>query len=667
MTIIGKIAAMFAIRKEQPELLIAQAKAFSRQVPMMYLVVLVNAFALAYTHLESAPKALTLGGPLVLTIACGVRMLSWWRLRKQAMDADRALKMLSGTVRAAGVLGAAFMAWSLSLYPYGDAYQQAHIAFYMAITVIACIFCLMHLRAAALIVTAVVLAPMVLFFGFSGQTVFQAIAINVAIVAAVMIVILLIHYREFADLVAARVEAQKLSDDNDRLANLDSLTGLPNRRRFFREVDLHVARAREEGRGLFVGVLDLDGFKPVNDAFGHATGDRLLIEVGRRLEAFDARPLFAARLGGDEFGLIVDASLTADEVRQLGRSLCEVLRQPYRLPGVTAQVAGSIGLCPFPAGGDTAEQLFERADYALYHAKQNRKGSAVLFDERHEADIREISRVEQALRRADLVSEMHIHFQPILDTAAGRTVAFEALARWSSPELGDVPPGVFINAAERSGQIVQITRVLVQKALSAVRNWPMDMRVSINLSVRDIASMETVEEIIEIVRQSQVAPHRIDFEITETAVVNDFDQARAALAAFHALGARTALDDFGIGHSSLNHVRLLPLDKLKIDASFVSDIDHHRPSEDIVKTMLELCRNLRIDCVVEGVETDVQRDKLTSLGASYMQGYLFARPMPASAVADWLAGESRRKIRAQRTKAVVRPAWDEEFGLQGLG
>ncbi|PTT75317.1 bifunctional diguanylate cyclase/phosphodiesterase, partial [Pseudomonas sp. HMWF010] len=166
---------------------------------------------------------------------------------------------------------------------------------------------------------------------------------------------------------------------------------------------------------------------------------------------------------------------------------------------------------------------------------------------------------------------------------------------------------------------------------------------------------------------SQVAPHRIDFEITETAVVNDFDQARAALAAFHALGARTALDDFGIGHSSLNHVRLLPLDKLKIDASFVSDIDHHRPSEDIVKTMLELCRNLRIDCVVEGVETDVQRDKLTSLGASYMQGYLFARPMPASAVADWLAGESRRKIRAQRTKAVVRPAWDEEFGLQGLG
>ena len=667
MTIAGKIAAMFAIRNERPELLIAQAKAFSRQVPMMYVVVLVNAFALAFTHLQSAPKLLTLGGPLVLSLACGARIAAWWRLRRQVMDAERALTMLGGTVKAAGVLGLAFAGWSLSLYPYGDAYQQAHVAFYMAITVIACIFCLMHLRAAALIVTACVMAPMVLFFGFSDHAVFRAIAVNVVVVAAVMIVILLIHYREFADLVASRVQAQKLSEDNDRLANLDSLTGLPNRRRFFSEVDLHVARAREQGRGLYVGVLDLDGFKPVNDAFGHATGDRLLIEVGKRLEAFGAVPLFAARLGGDEFGLIVDAPLTADEARALGRTLCEVLRQPYRLPGVTAQVTGSIGLCPFPAGGDTAEQLFERADYALYHAKQNLKGSAVLFDERHEADIREVGRVEQALRRADLAAELHIHFQPIFDTVARRTVAFEALARWSSPELGEVPPVVFINAAERSGQIVEITQVLVAKALSAVRAWPMDMRVSINLSARDIASMETVDRIVEIVRQSQVAPHRIDFEITETAIVSDFDQARAALTAFHALGVRTALDDFGIGHSSLNHVRQLPLDKLKIDASFVSDIDYHRPSEDIVKTMLELCRNLRMDCVVEGVETDVQRDKLSSLGAIFMQGYNFARPMPAAAVPDWLAAESREMLTARKVVIVERRTWDDEVGLQGLG
>jgi len=678
MAFIKTIARIFAIRQDRPDLLMAQAAAFTRQVPMMYLVLLVNAFALAATHFHSAPLSLTVGGPACLTLICAWRMAGWLRLRHKGFDAARAGKMLRGTVVAALGLSIGFSAWSLSLYPYGDAYQQSHVAFYMAITVIACIFSLMHLRAAALVVTVAVLGPMALFFSLTGNPVFAAISVNVVVVAAVMIVILMIHYREFSDLVESRsaliekaTQAQQLSDANDRLANLDSLTGLPNRRRFFTELEAHVAHARRYDRSLMVGVIDLDGFKPINDAFGHATGDRLLTEVGRRLQSFGAPPLFVARLGGDEFGLIIDAHLTPDAIKALGRDLCDLMRAPYRLPGVTAQVGGSVGFCAFPAGGQTSEQLFERADYALYHAKQNLKGSAVVFDERHEADIRELGQVEQALRRADLDAEMHIHFQPIVDTSAKRTIAFEALARWSSPELGEVPPTVFINAAERSGQIVEITRVLVAKALRAVRSWPMDMRVSINLSARDIASMETVSRIVDIVLESQVAPHRIDFEITETAIVCDFDQARAALMTFHGLGVRTALDDFGTGHSSLSHVRLLPLDKLKIDSSFIADIDHHAASEDIVKTVLQLCRNLRIDCIVEGVETQEQLDKVVSLGGVVMQGYHFARPMPASSVATYLAEEAAIAIARNgvRPSAAQRAAriWFDEDGLQGLG
>ncbi|MBU4436564.1 MAG: bifunctional diguanylate cyclase/phosphodiesterase, partial [Alphaproteobacteria bacterium] len=226
-----RIASVFAIRQDRPELLIAQATAFSRQVPMMYLVVLVNAIALAVTHFRSAPPLLTIGGPLVMILACGARMLSWRRLRKAGMDAGQAARMLRGTIIAAAVMAVAFTAWSLSLYPYGDAYQQSHVAFYMAITVIACIFCLMHLRAAALVVTVIVLGPMILFFGLTGKPVFEAISLNVLVVAAAMIVILLIHYREFSDLVESRgaliekaAHAQILSDENDRLANLDSLT-----------------------------------------------------------------------------------------------------------------------------------------------------------------------------------------------------------------------------------------------------------------------------------------------------------------------------------------------------------------------------------------------------------------------------------------------------------
>lgn len=663
-----RLKSLFAIRRDQPELLIAQARAFAWQVPLMYLVVLANAYALAASHIHVAPLWLNIGLPALLTLACAVRSVGWLKIGGKDVDPEQAARMLSGTLKTSGVLAALFAAWSLSLYPYGDAYQQAHVAFYMAITVIACIFCLMHLRGAAILVTVIVLGAMVAFFASSGQPVFQAMAANMAVVSAVMVVILLAHYREFSDLVQSRVtltqkaeEARRLSDENDRLANLDSLTDLPNRRRYFAELDARVEAARQTGQGFVAGVIDLDDFKPINDAFGHATGDRLLIEVGRRLRAFDGAPILAARLGGDEFGLIIDAALEPDALRALGRELCASLQATYDLRGVRAQVGASIGFCPFPSGADTSEQLFERADYALYHAKQNGKGAAVVFDERHEAAIRDMAVVEQALKSADLDMEMNVHFQPLVDIVAQRTVALEALARWTSPEIGPIRPDIFIGAAERSGQIVEITRLLVAKALREMRAWPMDVRVSINLSARDIASMENVQRLLDIVRESCIAPHRIDFEITETAIVCDFDQARAALAAFHDLGVRTALDDFGTGHSSLSHLRLLQLDKLKIDASFVSDIEHNPTSEDIVRTVLQLGRNLRMECVIEGVETEAQRDRVAALGATVMQGYHFARPMPADAVPGYLNGEAVSAARRRRERGAGSAAWDGDF------
>lgn len=663
-----RIKRLFAIRRDQPELVIAQARALSWQVPLMYVVVLANAYALAASHLRVAPLWLNIGLPALLTVVCAIRSVGWLKIGGASVDPEQAARMLAGTLKTSGFLAAVFAGWSLALYPYGDAYQKAHIAFYMSITVIACIFCLMHLRGAAILVTLVVLGSMVAFFATTGQPVFQAMAANIVVVSAVMIVILLTQYREFSALVRSRVtltqkaeEARRLSDENDRLANLDSLTDLPNRRRYFAELDARVEAARQSGQGFVAGVVDLDDFKPINDAFGHATGDRLLIEVGRRLKAFNGPPILAARLGGDEFGLIIDAALEPDALRALGRELCAVLNATYDLRGVRAQVGASIGFCPFPSGADTSEQLFERADYALYHAKQSIKGTAVVFDERHEAAIRDMAVVEHSLRHADLEREMSVHFQPLVDIVGQRTVALEALARWTSPEIGPIRPDVFIRAAERSGQIVEITRLLVAKALREMRAWPMDVRVSINLSARDIASMENVQRLLDIVRESCVAPHRIDFEITETAIVCDFDQARDALAAFHDLGVRTALDDFGTGHSSLSHLRLLPLDKLKIDASFVSDIEHNQASEDIVRTVLQLGRNLRMECVVEGVETEAQRDRVAALGATVMQGYHFARPMPADAVPGYLSGEAVTAARRRRERGAGPAEWDGDF------
>ncbi len=649
MSLVVALKRIFKLPVDRPQLLVAQAAALSRQVPLLYSVVFVSAVTLAATHLRSAPIWLTVGATTVLGLACGYRTFNWWRSRHEPMNPERARRMLTSTIRSAYLMAAAFTAWSLALFPYGDAYSRSQVGFFMAITVCACILCLMHLPVAALIIVALALGPMVLFFWSTGQEVFQATAVNVALVGVAMVFMLFKHYREFTDLIASQTE-------NTRLANHDSLTQLPNRRRFFLELDSRLSEARRVGGALVVGVVDLDGFKPVNDAFGHATGDRLLVEVAQRLRDVPEPALFVARLGGDEFGLIIDRTIDDAELLRFGKAICDLMQTPFDLPGVVAQIGCSVGFCPFPTGGENAQQLFERADYALYHAKQNLLGGdAVVFDGRHEAEIRELSQVDQAMFRADLEHEMSIAFQPIYDLGAERTVAFEALARWTSPELGVVPPGIFIRAAERSGQITEVTPILLRKALRAAVNWPMDMRIAINLSARDIASMDTVRNLVAIVQESLIAAHRIDFEITETAIVCDFEQARDALLALRELGARTVLDDFGTGHSSLSHVRLLPIDKLKIDASFVADIIHHQASEDIVKTVLELCRNMRLGCVVEGVEIDEQLTKIRDLGATEVQGYHFAKPMPETEVSGYLANESRA-----RNGAAKRPSRHRE-------
>ena len=509
MSLVSRIQTLFSLPEDKPELLLAQAKAFSRRTTLLYFIFLANAAALAHTHFGSAPNVLTLYLPSILGLVCLVRACVWWRSRKTDMSVQGATRLLRGTTIFSGIFGVCFTTWALALFPYGGPFQQAHIFFYMAITVIGCIFCLMYLRAAAFVLATVVVTPMLLFFGFSGQPVFMAITVNIALVTVAMMAVLLQHYDEFADLIATKkallrknAQYRRLNEENYRLANLDSLTGLPNRRHFLEEMNARLVRAESDGASFLVGMIDLDGFKPVNDAFGHAIGDKLLVQVAERLAAFRNGLLFAARLGGDEFGLIVETALDEADIAALGAELCQLLGQPYILPGVIAPVSASIGFCRYPDGGETSEELFERADYALYHAKRTRRGSGVLFSDEHSDEIRALNLVENTLRDADLEVELRPVFQPIVDMEKGRTIGFESLARWDSSELGSVPPSSFIAAAERLGIVSDVTEILAAKVLRIVNAWPMDMRVSFNLSAKDIASPETVDRIIELVRQS---------------------------------------------------------------------------------------------------------------------------------------------------------------------
>ena len=625
-----------SVRSDNPDLLKAQHQAFTRQMPMMYFILLSSTWALAATHIRFAPLWLTVGVPALFTLGCTLRIAFWWRTRGIEPSAGVAHAILRRTNRLAGGIAIAFTIWSFLLVPYGDAYTRSHVAFYMAITVISCIFCLMYVRSAAFMVTVIVNGAFIAFFLASRQPTFVAIAINMLLVCTGMMSILLTNYRNFENMVISQKRTEALSNENLLLANRDSLTELPNRRAFFAHLEAELEKATANGTRLALGVIDLDGFKPVNDLYGHSVGDRLLINVSKRLsESLKASKAF--RLGGDEFAIIApvipdDAQLVAN-----ANAISERLRAPYHMAEGTVHVSASMGIAVFPHLASTLEELFDRADYALYHAKRTRRGDAVLFDAEHEKQINIEARIVHLLKQTEIEKELSVVFQPVVDIRDGTTACFEALARWSSPVLGQVPPSQFFAIAERAGIVSSLTRPLLKRALASASQWPPSVRLSFNLSAQDLNACEGVLSLIGIIENSGFDARRLDLEITETAFAHDFKQVKQSVEMLRRLGCGISLDDFGTGYSSLTRLHALPLTKIKIDRSFVTDLHEKPASYKIVKSLLALSRDMELECVVEGVETPAELATLESLGATLVQGYIFAPPLKERDVVEFLS------------------------------
>ncbi len=333
------------------------------------------------------------------------------------------------------------------------------------------------------------------------------------------------------------------------------------------------------------------------------------------------------RLGGDEFGVLVRNPGPDADVIAFCDVICADLQRPIRVGEIHVDTGCSGGLAVCRGAGRGADTLFDHADYALYHSKEHRRGATTLFSPAHEDAIRAERAVETALRRADLAAEMAMHYQPILDTETGTIALVEGLARWTSPTLGPVSPDRFIAAAERCGLIHTVTLLLLRKALTDCARLPPTVGLSFNLSAHDLASPETVVAILAAVRASGLDPRRLTLELTETALMRDFDQAKDAITALRALGIKIALDDFGTGYSSLGYVHRLPLDKIKIDRSFMADIGTDL-GRSLISTILNLCQNLGLDGIAEGIETADQLEAAKRYGCRYVQGYLIGRPMP---------------------------------------
>lgn len=636
------LETLFRIDAGNPDLVRSQLDALRRQIPILHGLLGINTIVFATTHLGSFPIVLGVVVPCVLCALACLCGVSWLKLDVQAMSHRARVDKLIETSLVAPAAGAVYAVWTIALSGYVDGVGQAHLLFNLAVTVLGAGFCLVQLKSAAVSVPLSAGLPLLAYLSWSGNPLAASMLSSFLIVSSASVALLWRHFDDFAALVDAKArlvaeqrERRHLSDENERLANLDSLTGQPNRRRFMAELDAAVS----SGAPFVVGLIGLDGFKAVNDLHGHAVGDELLIEASYRLCATCDEDVLVARVGGDEFGILIPGEPSEKDLLVIGGALCETLQVPFTLGDVTAQVSGSIGFAAFPTAGLSAEALFERADHALCHAKTTRPGTAVIFSDEHETEIREFSRLEQALRHADFDAEFSLAYQPIHDIHNGRTVSFEALARWNSPTVGVIAPTDFIPVAERINVIGRLTEILLRKALADAKHWTEATGLSFNLSVQDVVNADAVLRIISTIMASGIDPKRIDLEVTETALMRDFDQACDGLEALRRLGVRISLDDFGSGYSSLSHLHRLPVDRIKIDRSFVQDLGRLEISRDILVTMANLCRNLKLSCVVEGVETEAQLNILHELGFTTIQGYYFGTPMLPETIPVHLAEE----------------------------
>ena len=434
----------------------------------------------------------------------------------------------------------------------------------------------------------------------------------------------------------ARLLADELALKAQDLSRTDPLTGLANRRAVFQRMDSLIA----ERRPYWMGVLDLDNFKSVNDLYGHVVGDTLLRLAVQRLVTLDVPGFTVGRMGGDEFVLIVEGSLTSGQVEELGNRAIAAVSAPYAVGMMQLDVGASAGFAYVPAFGASSTEAYERADFALYKAKARRRGSAVVFDAGEELEMQEINSLEKALRGASIEDEMSLLFQPQFSLKRNQVVGLEALARWHSPTLGAVPPDKFIRAAERAGLIQRVTAVLFRRALDTMLEWPDDVSMAFNLSALDICDRDFIMSLCECVRERGIRPDRIEFEITETAVMSEPERSCAVLAEVASLGFRIALDDFGSGYSSFQYIDELPLHKVKVDRSFVRKVPNSIRSREIIAAVIGLCNRLGLDSVLEGVETEAELAVLAPLQPQIIQGYLYGKPMPAESVRALLAARA---------------------------
>ncbi|WP_431224558.1 cyclic di-GMP phosphodiesterase [Serratia sp. L9] len=420
------------------------------------------------------------------------------------------------------------------------------------------------------------------------------------------------------------------------LANTDVITGLPNRNAIQDVINQAISERGDSNIGLVY--LDLDNFKKVNDAYGHMFGDRLLIEVSRAILTCLNHGEMLARLGGDEFLVLVSQ---ADRIllQELAQRIIDRLKTPFRIGLIEVYTGCSIGIALCPEHGKDLDSLIRSADTAMYVAKEQGKRTFIVFSPEMNRRVAEYMWLDTNLRKGLEQNQLVVYYQPKVNTRSGKVYSVEALVRWDSPERGLIPPLQFISYAEESGLITPLGRWVLQTAAKQAAKWKrqgLNIRIAVNLSARQLVDDSVVNDLVEVLRENQLTPCLLDFELTESSLIEDENRAREVIGRLRAMGAQVHLDDFGTGYSSLAQLARIPLDAIKLDQSFVRGVNLAPVSQSLIRAIVAAAEALQFRVIAEGVETESENQFLDCVGVDEKQGFLFARPMLPEQLERWL-------------------------------
>lgn len=607
-----------------------QYRILRTQIPVLYAVLLINTGILCFSVYGTVHSALSLVIPAVFVALVVVRLIIWLTRRRSPSPTSSlvARQLLSTTVIAGGI--------SLGLGLWGAALLNSAVAdkpfvpLFIAFGAIACAYCLASLPRAAFATISLATTPVILALLTSGFRLQEAVGLNLLLIFLLILRLVAHQYDRLVDSVVSHSELKSLGFS-------DSLTGLPNRRAFIECLTNILAAPLGDSGRVSVAMIDLDGFKAINDTYGHAAGDAVLIQAARRIQSGCTSCRMVARLGGDEFAALIVGVEDPELIVAIGNTLAEEMNKPFAISGAQLRLAASVGFAQHEEDDASAMALISRADVALYEVKHRGGGGARLFTQAMGMRLRRRMVIEQALRETDPSPRIMVVYQPIFDGRTRQITSFEALARWDHPELGPINPLEFIGVAEQIGTIGTLSEQIFSIAIGEAASWTAPLGLSINLSAVDLCRPSTPLMIMSLCSRYGFDPKRLEVEVTETSVLSDFNVARSQLDLLRKSGIRVVLDDFGSGYASISYLKEITFDRVKLDGELIEDIIQSPTARRLVQGILQLCAAISVPITAEKIESEDQLAVLVGLGCDRLQGYLLSQPVSA-ATAKALAG-----------------------------